>query len=137
MTENDDETDLFPVEFRHEKVMKFIRDLVEGSARFISIPSDLDAKSRDSLISKQRDVISDITAYVSGKLRGDELDKLEQKIFKHLVIMKVSGILKENITQTQLEQEIEQIHLRIDSTNTLLLEIMTILKELLRRLDRE
>lgn len=41
-----------------------------------------------------------------------------------IAIMRASNIIYDSIGQTQIQQEIDKLHKRIDSTNTLLLEIL-------------
>lgn len=129
--------DLFPVEFRHEQVTKFVRGLIEGTITLKGYTTRLEPQLRDAVIKSHSELITDITNYVSGKLRREELDALEQKLFQWLAIMKITDGIEEKITESQMEREIRALQLRIDSTNTLLLEVMTILKEFMKSFDEK
>jgi hypothetical protein len=129
--------ELFPTEFRHEQVTRLIKGLVEGSIKIRPFPTNLDESIKNLLNQTIAQLINDIGNYVSGKLHGQELENLEQRMFTWLTLMKIGNALDEEITETQIEREIRALHQRIDSTNMLLLEIMTLLKEFTRFFDKE
>jgi hypothetical protein len=130
MTETNIDSELFTAEFRHEQVIRFIRGLIEGSMK-------IQPSSNQAVIQSIAELITDLTRYVSGKLKGEELDAMEQKLFQWLAVLKITNALDEGITSTHVEREIKALHLRIDSTNMLLLEVMTILKEFMKSFDKE
>lgn len=119
--------DLFPVQFRHEQVVKFVRGLVEGSI-ILTTPSKSNLELYDFALRTQNEILNAINKYVSGKLRGQELENLEQELFSKYAALKVCGVLEEKVTQTQLEKDIHGLHSRLDSISTLLLDLVTILK---------
>ncbi len=134
MVNEEDNLDVFTSEFRHEEVRRFVRGLIDGSIKFIKLP-DLESDLGEFAINERSNLLSDIEQYVSGKLRDDKLDETESRIFSRLARMRVTDVIEETITQSQLEKEISELHSRLDSTNTLLLDILTVLKEVVKKLD--
>ena len=130
MTETNIDSELFTAEFRHEQVIRFIRGLIEGSMK-------IQPSSNQAVIQSIAELITDLTRYGAGKLKGEELDAMEQKLFQWLAVLKITNALDEGITSTHVEREIKALHLRMDSTNMLLLEVMTILKEFMKSFDKE
>jgi hypothetical protein len=135
---NDMEEDIFTAEFRHETVKKFVNGIINGSIEIQSsagIP--LDKETLDFLIADNTQLLRDITNYVSGKLKGEELDTLEERIFSIYTRRRISQTIKEVYSKDNVEKDIELLHTRIESTNALLGQTLILLKELMKKLDTE
>ena len=66
--------DVFTCEFRHEQVGKFVIGLLNGSTKISSGYLGIDEKTKNTLIDLRVELLVDIEKYVSGKLKGEELD---------------------------------------------------------------
>ena len=135
---NDMKEDIFTAEFRHETVIKFVKRLINGSIE-IQSPTGitLDKKTLDFLVADNAQLLKDITDYVSGKLTGEELGIVEERIFNIYTRRRISQTIKEVYSKDNVEKDIELLHTRIESTNALLGQILILLKELMKKLDTE
>ena len=135
---NDMKEDIFTAEFRHETVIKFVKRLINGSIE-IQSPTGitLDKKTLDFLVADNAQLLKDITDYVSGKLTGEELGIVEERIFNIYTRRRISQTIKEVYSKDNVEKDIELLHTQIESTNALLGQILILLKELMKKLDTE
>lgn len=126
------DSEIFSAEFRHEQVQKFIIGLLNGSLRpFTPVPMP------EGALKDRAELLVNIAAYVSGTLRGEELSKTEERIFNDFAIMRATGTIQEvNPSSSQIENEIAKLHSRIDNTNALLKQVLTVLNELVKKFDK-
>lgn len=120
MSENS--LDSFDVEYRREAVVKFIKDLIEGRLRIPRPNSDTDEGKSviDSLVT----LSENIENYVSGKLSTKERrDKVEFDIFSEVVTLALSDRII-RLTDSNVNDEIQRLHGKVDSTNKLLRAVL-------------
>ena len=133
MQESKDDT--FTSEFRHDTVVKFIKDLLDGSAKLSRIP-DLESETGKFAVQTYANLCTNIEKYGSGKFSGDELVKIESEIFYHLVTARMSGTITNEYNISKFEQDVNLLHMKIDSTNELLQTIVLILDKAVKGSDR-
>lgn len=127
---NADTDEVFSTEFRHDVVMKFVKGLVDGS---IKIETDGRSKEGKELIARYASqIVNDVNKYVSRRVDGESLDDVEHRIFSIIAILRSGNVLIDEPSTSQVEEEIKRLHAKIDSTNSLLAEILRILKELVK-----
>lgn len=130
----DDNSDIFTSEFRTEEVKRFVKGLIDGSIKLLSLSTDLNPEVKRQVIIDHTELLADIERYVSGKLRGTEFDTTESRIFSRLARMRLSQVIDETVSQTQIEDNLQDLRSRLDSTNRLLMEISAILRQVLEKL---
>ncbi|HEX7257599.1 MAG TPA: hypothetical protein VF242_06025 [Nitrososphaeraceae archaeon] len=135
MTQNDT---TFTAEVRHEVVADFIRRIFDGSLKLDDIPSNLppDNPLYQRGINSRVKLLLNIEKYVSGKVRNEELAELESDIFRQIGILRMCDSLKENISITTMEKEVAKLHSRMDNLNTLLVEVLKVLKRIGDKIDK-
>ena len=135
---NDMKEDIFTAEFRHETVKKFVNGIINGSIE-IQSPAGIpvDKGTYDFLVAEHAQLLKDITKYVSGKIKGEELGILEERIFKIYTRKRISQTVTELYSKDKVEKDIKLLDTRIESTNVLLGQILILLKELMKRLGTE
>jgi hypothetical protein len=132
VTDNDKVEDLFPIEFRHDAVVNFIKGLIGGSIR-LEQPTTSDAIP--IYAETYRGIIRDVERYVSGRLRGEELDAIESTIFRNLALLRSMNGIQDVVSQTQLEKDILELKSRTNSTNALLVDVLKVLDMVVKKLD--
>lgn len=133
MTENND-IGVFTAEFRHEVVVKFVKDLAEGNIRLM-LPTDPNSEIANSVAKTYVTLSTNIVNYVSGKEPAKQ-NELEEKIFSDIMIMRISGTILKN-ENSPVDKDIENINKKIDSTNFLLRNVLMILLELSKKFDKQ
>ncbi len=134
MTENND-TGVFTAEFRHEIVVKFVKDLAEGDIRLM-LPPDPNSEIGNSVAQTYVGLSMNIVNYVSGK-EPDKQNELEEKIFTDIMIMRVSGTILKSDDNRPIDRDIENINKKIDSTNLLLRTVLMVLYEVAKKFDKQ
>lgn len=74
-----DVLDDFSRVYRHDAVVNFIKGLMEGNIKFIQPPNIASVNTYSDIY---KNIASDIEQYLSGKIKGDDLDRLESQIFR-------------------------------------------------------
>jgi hypothetical protein len=132
MSDNEN-IEVFTSEFRHETVKNFIEDLLAGKINLMFPPepnSELGTKVTEQYVSMSMN----IQKFVSGEERNN-LNELERKIFSDILIMRITGAIIEKDNRI-IDDEIQKVSKRLDSTNNLLHQIILVLQEVIKRLDR-
>jgi hypothetical protein len=132
VTDKDKVEDLFPTEFRHDAVVNFINGLIGGSIR-LTQPTTNDAVP--IYAQTYSGIVRDVEKYVSGRLRGEELDAIESAIFRNLAILRSMNGIQDVVSQTQLEKDILELKARTNSTNALLVDVLKVLDMVVKKLD--
>ncbi|MGI0087988.1 MAG: hypothetical protein ACREBI_08530 [Nitrosotalea sp.] len=131
-------SELFTREFRHEVVNKFIKEVAEGAIRIITPMKFDDYEYRKILSNFYSKFTSSVEDYLSEKIKGDTLVNLEAVIFADIITLRTAGLIEEDkYSIPEVKQKVSSLEAKIESTNNLLSDVLSILMELLRRLDKK
>src|SRR5688500_3616036 len=95
--------DVFTSEFRHETVIKFIKDVLNGTIAFKPL-IPLSENQEHPILKEYAEISVNIEQYVSGKLKGEELDKVEAEIFGSIISLKIMNIVEERYNKSKIEE---------------------------------
>jgi len=127
---SEESSDVFPYEIRHEVVKDFIRKYMEGAIKYKTPTED----SKEIALQEIKKISEYVSNYCSGQYRGKELGQLEQQIFSKLALLRGFDLIQETkVNIPEIEQRIGQLESSIASTNRLLLQVLDVLQQLLRR----
>lgn len=131
---NDAEREVSIAEYRHEIVLKFAKGIVEGT---IYVELTKIVKANVAATARMQVKMNDnIEKLFSGKLTPQELDVVEKEIFDTMCLFRSARLLSENsVNASEMEKRIDNLQARIDSTNNLLLQVLAVLKELVKMAD--
>lgn len=127
-----DREELFPLEFRHETVLRVVRGWVDGSIKF-----DLGKlEEGNSFVSlKLAELVISIKEYCN-KHSHERMEELEKMIFSNYVQLKsVEYLVEDSFSISQMEREILNINKKLESNNALLSEVLKIIKAVLEELE--
>jgi hypothetical protein len=103
--------ELFPEEYRHEVVVKFIKNLIDGRIRLPDISERKKGKQQELAVREYVELTNDITKYTSRKFDGESLDDIEHRIFTTIVVYRLANAIENNINENSLlQEEIVKIH---------------------------
>jgi hypothetical protein len=122
------------IEYKHDVVEKFAKDLIDGRVYLRAINPYV--KSPDAIANAYKAVGKMVDRYFDSSIHGEELKKLEEELFHYIVALRTSNLILPSKMNGTSDEEISRLEGRIDSTNNLLRDVMTILKEALKRLDK-
>jgi hypothetical protein len=131
-----DKEEVFPTEFRHEVVTRFAKQLIDGSIKIDleNVTTEGHAKSAAEAMFA---IVDGIRNYFAHDITAEKRSEVEHQIFGGIAMARATGIIQNVFSQSEMEKEVERLHSKIDSTNSLLADILKILKELLARFDSQ
>lgn len=130
MTEvNVSDTEVFPAEFRHEVVMKFCRDWMDGSMDIV-VPPYTDKDMAKRIGEHHGTLVGYMRMYFSDTDRGYTKSELEDLMFSRITSLKLLGAIPNNSGKTVRESDIERLEKKMDNVTQLLTRLVTILDEI-------
>lgn len=120
--------DAFDPEFRHDVIVKFIKDIIDGRIKIPRPKSDTHAGQ--TIISGLVKLSDDIENLVSNTFTtAEQRNKAEFDIFSEIVLLSLSDrFIREK--NASVYDEIDRLHNKIDSSNNLLATILMELQNL-------
>ncbi len=122
------EADKTTPEFRRRVVSNFVQDVTEGR---IALSIDLEKRRPEDieLISNtSAKLISHLNEYISGVKAGEEQDFLERQLFFCISVLRTYDAFKTKMSETKLENEIRKLGSKVDITNKLLVDTLSVLE---------
>jgi hypothetical protein len=126
--------EVFPIEFRHEVVTKFAKQFIDGSIKLELDGVKAEGQAGIASTAMVR-IANGVREYFANNLTSGRRSEIEHELFTGIALARLTGIIHEVHSQSEMEKEVEVLHSKIDSTNSLLAELLKILKELVNRLD--
>ena len=131
---NLENVDSHSAEYQRYIVDKFSRDLVERKIYFE--PTD-EMVNPPSVRKSYAEMAEAVRKYFDSAIQGEERVKLEDVMFKNIVSFATADLIRERIENVSiLEQEIQQLSKKNSAIEKLLVNIMTILAEMSKKIDK-
>src|SRR5579875_158801 len=127
--------ELIPEEFRKDVVTKLIRNISTGNTKI-----DRDFEHKKLVNKDEREEVSkaavELIAYVVGYFVNDipakDRELVEKNMFRDIVILRTFDLI---IDKEIPDSKIDELNQKLESNNKLLMGIMNILREVLKRLE--
>jgi len=130
--------ELFTAEFRHEAVNEFIRDLVSGRIRIKSFFTQAITKEQVGTAGRiYVKFVDEISQYVSAETTIDQRKEIEAELFRKIAYLRAVQMIEDDVPSTQsINQALQAINMSVDSTQELLKQIIVILLDLMKKIDK-
>jgi len=129
-----DDPEIVNYEYIHDVVDRFAKDVIE---RRISFHGITDNKAKANMIELYADMGFKIRDYFNGNIKGQERADLEKDVFDNLVTLNSANlIIEKELKQSVIEEKIEKLEDQIESSNKLMINLLKLLQEVSKKLDK-
>lgn len=131
-----DDLEIITYEYIHEIVDRFAKDLIERRITFDGM-SENETDPSDKQIDFYAKVGEQVQDYFLHDVRGEQRVKLEKDLFDNIVILNTgSMVIDKELKQSIIEEKIEKLEKKLESTNRLLVDTLKTLKVMGEKIDK-
>jgi hypothetical protein len=117
----------FNISFRYKVIVDTIRGIANGELILVTVPRGWDKETTDNINNSINILDKGTEVFTDPRSTDADREGIELAMFKAILVLKVSEVLKPTLNRDKLQTDIARIDLKQDALSVLMKDILTVL----------